>query len=627
MAKLNNEDYRTTLLQLVKDFKKSEEGSIVELEGDHDLGKSFEAFCANNIYGPLLNIEEEFEDCYDLNSRGERNVDIIFNKDLECHIFECKWRNNEKGKFDKSWIDLLTGITDWIDDLTKIQAFPDYVKEKYLDFYKSKSTQKYLHVYLLTNTNVNDDQREEFKSKTSKISDEFKKFNIIFHLKNAAELYHDWAKCNQNELGSLSILKKDRETKTLDRVFKLKDKISDSNEVKETLFYIASGMEVKDWVDGNDNIFNDNIRGYLGANKVNKSMLKTIDENPEDFFTFNNGITAVTTEINENEDSFELEKFQIINGCQTATALQRYYKDVYKNSEGQTIPEQDKNENLRKVKVQVRIIETKSAKKGKTGTLIRANNTQNVIQDPDFRSTDLVQENIEFYVNSQRFKYKGDGVTKNTKYARKRQRIDKRKNEYVITLRKLAEYVYLFENDPVIPNMGKNKLFDDEVTNNKVGTYVKIFGKDNILVDKLQDDRVDQMIGICHLSEHIIKKVKEARLKIDKDTKEYLPYYSPTYFVSLIGWAAKEFLEPSFYSTLINQSLNGKLFEDNKKTKIDELIKTGAQHIRRVQRSYSKKNELPLIRNLLRQNDYWEDIKEEMKEDGTITIPLNSLFN
>ena len=83
----------------------------------------------------------------------------------------------------------------------------------------------------------------------------------------------------------------------------LKDKISDSNEVKETLFYIASGMEVKDWVDGNDNIFNDNIRGYLGANKVNKSMLKTIDENPEDFFIFNNGITAVTTEINENDQS------------------------------------------------------------------------------------------------------------------------------------------------------------------------------------------------------------------------------------------------------------------------------------------------------------------------------------
>ena len=107
-------------------------------------------------------------------------------------------------------------------------------------------------------------------------------------------------------------------------------------------------MEVQDWVNENDNIFNDNIRGYLGANKANKSMLSTINDNPEDFFTFNNGITAVTSKITQINDSFELEKFQIINGCQTASSLQRYFKDVYKDADGKTVSVESKNKNQKK---------------------------------------------------------------------------------------------------------------------------------------------------------------------------------------------------------------------------------------------------------------------------------------
>ena len=335
----NKRDYRNNIFDLVKEFKIEHKNFIVELEDDNDFGKSFEAFCAHGIYGPYLNIEEEIEDCYDLNSRGERNVDIIFKKESECHIFECKWRNSEKGSFDKNWINAVEETASWINDRTKIQGFPDYAKDKLLDFLNSRSNQKELHVYLLTNTNANDEIREDFKKRTDKLSQEFSKFNIIFHLKNAAELYHDWAKCNKNELRSIRVLMKDRESKSIDRIFKLKNKINSDQDAKETLFIIASGMEVKDWVNENDNIFNDNIRGYLGANKANKSMLSTINDNPEDFFTFNNGITAVTSKITQINDSFELEKFQIINGCQTASSLQRYFKDVYKDADGKTIPQ------------------------------------------------------------------------------------------------------------------------------------------------------------------------------------------------------------------------------------------------------------------------------------------------
>ena len=216
-------DYRNTIYDLVKEFRIQQKDFIVELESDNDFGKSFESFCAHEIYGPYLNFEGEIEDSYDLNSQGERNVDIIFNKDHECHVFECKWRNNERGQFDKNWINLIEETSSWISDRTKIQSFPDYAKNKLIDFLDSRSNQKQLHVYLLTNTNVNDELREDFKKRTDKLSQEFTKFNIIFHLKNAAEIYHDWASCNKNELRSIKVLLKDRESKSVDRIFKLKN--------------------------------------------------------------------------------------------------------------------------------------------------------------------------------------------------------------------------------------------------------------------------------------------------------------------------------------------------------------------------------------------------------------------
>ena len=63
----------------------------------------------------------------------------------------------------------------------------------------------------------------------------------------------------------------------------------------------------------NKNIFHENIRGYRGRNIVNKELLNTIDKEPENFFTFNNGVTATTTKIHDQGETLKFEKFQIIN--------------------------------------------------------------------------------------------------------------------------------------------------------------------------------------------------------------------------------------------------------------------------------------------------------------------------
>lgn len=68
-----------------------------------------------------------------------------------------------------------------------------------------------------------------------------------------------------------------------------------------------------------------NVRAFLSVRgKVNKGIRETIIKNPENFFTFNNGIAIVARSIRFNEDYTKIiafKDFQIINGGQTTASL------------------------------------------------------------------------------------------------------------------------------------------------------------------------------------------------------------------------------------------------------------------------------------------------------------------
>lgn len=68
-----------------------------------------------------------------------------------------------------------------------------------------------------------------------------------------------------------------------------------------------------------------NVRAFLSARgKVNKGIRETIIKEPEDFFTYNNGIAIVARSISFNADHSKIiafKDFQIINGGQTTASL------------------------------------------------------------------------------------------------------------------------------------------------------------------------------------------------------------------------------------------------------------------------------------------------------------------
>jgi hypothetical protein len=136
-------------------------------------------------------------------------------------------------------------------------------------------------------------------------------------------------------------------------------------------------------------LFNLNIRGYLAGSKLNRSVVETATNDPENFSFYNNGITATCS-------SFEIlgrnrlvaYDAQVVNGAQTV-------KSIF-------VAEQDCDSRTRERfgdgYVLLRLIETGKKNRNKSefaDKITRYQNTQNKVLESDFFSNDPIQVFLE----------------------------------------------------------------------------------------------------------------------------------------------------------------------------------------------------------------------------------------
>jgi AIPR protein len=179
-----------------------------------------------------------------------------------------------------------------------------------------------------------------------------------------------------------------------------------------------------------ERIFAYNIRSYLGRNQLNKDIIDTAMTKPDDFYYFNNGVSAICTsfEINEETNEFIAENFQIINGAQTVGALA-------------SVPQLSSN-----VEVLLRVTKAGSVKteKGFNADVIRYNNTQNVVKLSDFRANDQIHLWLEKRFAEQRPR---GALDQRIVYERKRS-FKRYPGAFVATLEDLAKIRYAFLVEP-----------------------------------------------------------------------------------------------------------------------------------------------------------------------------------
>jgi hypothetical protein len=153
---------------------------------------------------------------------------------------------------------------------------------------------------------------------------------------------------------------------------------------------MVSAKEIFDWWSNyNTRLFEKNIRQVLGKTEVNDEIRKTLQETPELFWYYNNGITLIADKIEKSAvgggsrdiGSFKLSKIAIVNGAQTVSSIGKF---------GET----DGAEKLDNVKVSIRIIQISDTIENFGKEVTRTNNRQNRIENRDFVSQDPEQLRI-----------------------------------------------------------------------------------------------------------------------------------------------------------------------------------------------------------------------------------------
>jgi AIPR protein len=131
-------------------------------------------------------------------------------------------------------------------------------------------------------------------------------------------------------------------------------------------------------------LFSANLRAYLGSREsesnINNGIKRTAQDQPQNFYVFNNGITALVLDYELGKRTRSGRKLtitgiSIVNGAQTTGSIA--------NLPGE--PSSD-------LQVQIRFVKAK--KDEIVGNVVRFNNSQNKLQAADFRSTDQLQDRL-----------------------------------------------------------------------------------------------------------------------------------------------------------------------------------------------------------------------------------------
>ena len=129
-------------------------------------------------------------------------------------------------------------------------------------------------------------------------------------------------------------------------------------------------------------VFYDNIRDFNPQSEINRAIITELQEGGEESFVFkNNGVTVVARDISRKGNTYRLEDYQIVNGCQTTNIL-FLARDMIKS-----------------VNVPLRLIGSKDTEF--VSTIIIGTNKQNEIRDDQFWALLPFMKDLEEYCRSQ----------------------------------------------------------------------------------------------------------------------------------------------------------------------------------------------------------------------------------
>ncbi|WP_371482701.1 AIPR family protein [Kitasatospora sp. NBC_00315] len=157
----------------------------------------------------------------------------------------------------------------------------------------------------------------------------------------------------------------------------------------QAYYGVASAIDIAGWYDQyGDRLFDGNIREALGSTAVNDALVTTLDQEPEHFWYFNNGITVLAESVNRAargsqnraHGQFHLSGATVVNGAQTAASIHALL--------------QRDEALLEDAAIWIRVIALDGCPDGFAASVTRATNTQNGVGARDFVALDPGQDRI-----------------------------------------------------------------------------------------------------------------------------------------------------------------------------------------------------------------------------------------
>lgn len=210
------------------------------------------------------------------------------------------------------------------------------------------------------------------------------------------------------------------------------------------------------------NVLFDNVRGFILRSKFNDNIIKSLNEEPQRFFYYNNGITIIAKDIKSTESkiggkwNFSVSDFQVVNGGQTLRSIHKFNQNHDENMANK----------LSKAHILVRFLRINDENlRNKIGEFT---NSQNAISISDLRSLRSEQIQLEEFLENndiQYFRKKGEFKgTKTYKYSIGKERL----GQLLLST--------IFERPEIATNK-KREIFDS--------LYEELFIKnDNLLSDE-----------------------------------------------------------------------------------------------------------------------------------------------
>ncbi|MFC1976222.1 AIPR family protein [Chloroflexota bacterium] len=273
-------------------------------------------------------------------------------------------------------------------------------------------------------------------------------------------------------------------------------------------------------------IYDFNLRTPLGATKVNKQMMETLEKQGNLFWYYNNGITMLCRGFEPQRSKSKssrkkiiiIDSPRIVNGAQTSHAIlsNEFEKDD-------------------QVSVMVRVIAALPGSRQVSEEvsdnpsfladlyldIAKYTNSQNAIRLPDFRSNEIVQKDLHE-------KFRELGWFYEHRRGQWRSITDKRKYKGRIEMVDLAQRWFAFDGNPAIAIRQKASLFEDQ------GSYGSIFmlsrSADEYLVGYFLFGQIQD-----RLRKEITKAKEEERKALEADVR--VPYRARAYL--MIGRATK----------------------------------------------------------------------------------------